>query len=635
MKFKLTLTICLVVFLGNFAKPENVPIEKARHIAKNLLFEKTQILQTSILFENEIIETDDNLNPLFYVFNLKHKSGFVIIAADDRVAPVLGYSLESDFNPSNILTNPAHNEWMQNYSDQISYSIENNLQSDAKIDNQWAKYDVQFSSFVLKETKNAVEPLLGLIEWDQNSGWNDSCPEDPAGPGGHAYAGCVATASSMIMKFYNYPLHGVGSESYYATGYGTLSANFAEATYEWPEMSPITPTPYAALIQYHMGIAVNMNYGPDGSSASSENAVTQLEQHFDYNTSAYFVYKQNYTTAVWENMVKTNLDDGMPLIYRGQGTGGHSFVLDGYDDDNADGLFHFNWGWSGSNNGYYNLFSLNPGSYNFTQYQGAGFDIYPNQMFEAPSNVIIEKDFNDVTISWTSPSDKSIAGYYVYRDYERISDLLPVSQTTYADNDLPNGGYIYNVIAYYETPEGYSADRLAQTSIQVIYNCNFTVLGGEDNLPIQGATVKVYVGTPVPISAITDENGTVSIGVSAFGTLDIEVIKEGFAMYEGTIDATEPENDLTVNLGIGTSRINTLGKKLFPNPTSNQITIDLSGETIKHYEIRDISGKIILQKTGNIVESKVTHNFNDYSKGIYYLKVVTETETYYDKIIVR
>ena len=33
----------------------------------------------------------------------------------------------------------------------------------------------------------------------------------------------------------------------------------------------------------------------------------------------------------------------------------HAFICDGYDDN---GLFHFNWGWSGSHNGFFAMSAL-------------------------------------------------------------------------------------------------------------------------------------------------------------------------------------------------------------------------------------------------------------------------------------
>jgi hypothetical protein len=74
--------------------------------------------------------------------------------------------------------------------------------------------------------------------------------------------------------------------------------------------------------------------------------------------------------------MRANLDKKMPMYYDGYGPqGGHAFNLDGYQGTNH---FHFNWGWSGTANGYYYLDNLNPGGDNFTQGEGAIVNLFPD-----------------------------------------------------------------------------------------------------------------------------------------------------------------------------------------------------------------------------------------------------------------
>ena len=44
------------------------------------------------------------------------------------------------------------------------------------------------------------------------------------------------------------------------------------------------------------------------------------------------------------------------LLGASDNTGGHEFVIDGY---NGNELFHINWGWGGADNGYFALSVLN------------------------------------------------------------------------------------------------------------------------------------------------------------------------------------------------------------------------------------------------------------------------------------
>ena len=92
-------------------------------------------------------------------------------------------------------------------------------------------------------------------------------------------------------------------------------------------------------------------------------------------------------------MIKEELDKKHPIMYGGASSeGGHSFICDGYDDS---GKFHFNWGWSGSNDGYYTLSKLKPGSggaggggYDFSEDQDVIIDIEPDYT-QAVENVEI------------------------------------------------------------------------------------------------------------------------------------------------------------------------------------------------------------------------------------------------------
>ena len=123
-----------------------------------------------------------------------------------------------------------------------------------------------------------------------------------------------------------------------------------------------------------------MNYGVDGSGAwvgvYEPSVLTGLKTYFRYNDGAVFRSKDEYPESTWLDIVKIELDQGRPLIYKGYTSdyaAGHAFVIDGYEGD----YFHLNWGWSGSYNGNYLINNLSPGGYNFSTWQGAIFQLYP------------------------------------------------------------------------------------------------------------------------------------------------------------------------------------------------------------------------------------------------------------------
>ncbi|MFW5627772.1 MAG: C10 family peptidase [Candidatus Cloacimonadaceae bacterium] len=295
--------------------------------------------------------------------------GFVLIAADDRSEPVLGFDTQSLFSLDRL---PAHVDW---YLSQYSRSMAEIREHPEWVkDPKWEKLMNQdFSDY---DFSRNVTPLCATT-WDQNWPYNASCPLDSDGPGGRVYAGCVATAMAQVMKKWNHPITGQGSHSYNATGYGMQTADFGNTTYNWQDMpNSLTQqnTAVATLI-YHCGVAVNMQYSPNGSGAYSSDARNALVSYFKYHDSAEMIYAHDYSATVWANKMRAELDLSRPMVYRGQGDdGGHAFVLDGYQGTN---YFHFNWGWSGHYNGYYYLNNLNPSSYSFTDYQGAISSLYP------------------------------------------------------------------------------------------------------------------------------------------------------------------------------------------------------------------------------------------------------------------
>ena len=224
----------------------------------------------------------------------------------------------------------------------------------------------------------SVEPLI-KAKWNQDNLYNALSPVDPVGPGGHAYAGCVAVAMAQIMYYYRYPTSGTGSHSY-MSNYGQLSANFAAANYDYNSMCnsmPNTGNYEIAELIYHCAVAVDMGFSASGSGAWPSMTESSMKQYFGYQNSLSLENKTNFTDAAWATKIIYNLDSLIPLFYAGfnsSWSSGHAFNLDGYQGSD---FFHFNWGWGGAFNGYFYLNDLTPGTSDFGTGQQAIFDIYP------------------------------------------------------------------------------------------------------------------------------------------------------------------------------------------------------------------------------------------------------------------
>ena len=199
MKLGKTLTIMMFLLaLTMGAKANPVDIRQAREVGAKFVKGSIAIRATADdLRHVTTYKTDSNV-AAFYVFNVDN--GFVIVAADDCSIPILAYSKEGSFDVNNI---PVQMEgYLQVYRKEIQYGIEHRLSGDESIANQWNMLRATGRLYETRST-TAVEPMLSET-WNQNCYYNALCPEDPNGPCGHVYAGCVATAMGQLMHFWQY-----------------------------------------------------------------------------------------------------------------------------------------------------------------------------------------------------------------------------------------------------------------------------------------------------------------------------------------------------------------------------------------------------------------------------------------------
>ncbi len=243
------------------------------------------------------------------------------------------------------------------------------MKSTPKIMAEWERYKSINNQNPVYRSPASVYPLVQTT-WNQSPYYNDLCPYDN-NAGELTVTGCVATAMAQVLKYWNFPTTGAGFHSYNDPKYGTQSADFGSTTYDWADMPLVLngPNTSIATLMYHCGVSVNMTYGTaeaGGSDAyviSSQSPITNcaeyaLKTYFGYPTTLNGQVRQNFDDNTWKNMITTDLDASRPIIYAGFGSGGgHCFVCDGYDNN---GLFHFNWGWQGQYDGYFDIDALNP-----------------------------------------------------------------------------------------------------------------------------------------------------------------------------------------------------------------------------------------------------------------------------------
>lgn len=304
----------------------------------------------------------------YYVFSLQPK-GFVIVAADDRVEPILGYSYDNDFVVANM---PDHvRSWLGNYELQIEAVAKSDLQSDPTTQSKWTR--LKNGQSIITRNGNSVGPLL-TTQWDQGWPYNALCPSDEAS-NEQCPTGCTTTATAQIMNYWQYPAKGIGHHSYKLES-GTVSkqsAFFNETYYQWDSMD-VNHVEAISTLMYHVGVAMDMDYNPGGSAAYLSSAEIGLQRYFDYSDSSIYLHRENYDDNSWIELLKSSIANNKPVLYEGYGSSGHAWVVDGYDNQD---LFHMNFGWGGNSDGYYSINALSVGWYNFNNNQGAVFGICP------------------------------------------------------------------------------------------------------------------------------------------------------------------------------------------------------------------------------------------------------------------
>lgn len=286
-------------------------------------------------------------SPAFYIYNKKDEA-FVIVSGDERLPEVLAYSDSNAFGKDDLPDNVK--AWLVYYENAYNAFEKGILKKDLL-----SKSEANMAE--------SVSPLLGNINYDQSAPYNNMCPEYE---GTKCFTGCVATAMATIMKYYEYPKQGIGSNSYTTRTYKlNCSFDFGNTTFDWDNMldtyngSETTVQKNAvATLMKACGVATNMDYTTYGSGTYSILVPERLIKFFGYNPNMMYIERDYYTTSEWIYLLKNELNEKRPVYYNGvSSTTGHAFVLDGYDKN---GLFHVNWGWGGYCNGYFELLTLAP-----------------------------------------------------------------------------------------------------------------------------------------------------------------------------------------------------------------------------------------------------------------------------------
>lgn len=531
MKKYLMSMLALALGIGTaFANP--VSMSQAKYVGQQFVQANFDQARQSSELTHVYTGTSNRGDACFYVFNVG-ETGFVMVSADDVFRPIVGYSEEGTFDADNIAPEAAF------YLNAIVEGRNNakGNASEPKVRAEWQS--VTNTGRLLSFNGGRGVNYLVQTKWNQNPApYNDLCPADPLGPGGHDYVGCVATAMSQLMKYWNYPTQGQGSHSYVCTPrpgyaghpeYGTITANFGETTYDWDNMLNVygsgnyTPEQGLAVatIGFHCGVSVDMMYGNNvdqGSGAYSEDVMPAIYNYFGYTNQTNMLAYNSSQVDQWKSMLREQFDMGWPVYYSGSSSeGGHAFICDGYDDND---MYHFNFGWGGTDNGYYVVDQIEYNSNMRAIINFVPLDVY-NHTPQAPTNLTVTPASNyelSATLTWTNPTKSlnnsnlsAIDAIVVTRNGEIIhttTDVTPGQAMTFVDNEVPR--FDRFVYAVYAISDGNHGKNVYSSGIDFGPACSWTVNISKASFQgFRGGMIHIYNGAGTKIGQVTTTTSSI------------------------------------------------------------------------------------------------------------------------------
>ena len=350
--------LLLMMSLASFAGPRS--FQQAKEIALRQAAQLGISMDetSSAKAKSKRVKSVSGEVPAYYVFPNGEGKGFTVVSGDDRLPEVVGYSDKGTYDEENLPSNYVG--FMKAYEEMVGQLDNGDSRASASIAEAKALRSSGYQ-------QPAVAPLLGNIQWNQMTPYNNMCPKYNGT--NRSVTGCVATAMAQVMMYYQYPTTLQANIPAYVSHTNHLSIpqiNQGE-TYDWANMLPqyasYEPLNYTdaqatavAKLMYHCGVACEMDYGPS-SGANVTPAI--LSTYFGYDSDLMQdLNRDAFTLAEWSQLMDKELSAKRPILYSGRSSdGGHEFVCDGTD---GNGLYHINWGWGGYQDGYFDVTILNP-----------------------------------------------------------------------------------------------------------------------------------------------------------------------------------------------------------------------------------------------------------------------------------
>lgn len=344
---------------------------RSSHGGRKIMADQGQCIMRSVTRNGEVVE-----EPMIYIFNNENDEGFIIVAADRTVSPVIAITESGNYTYGEPTGNESFDMYMGGAIAELESLLPPPTGPITPIINHY---------YVTREEVQEKEPLLST-KWGQWGIFDNYCPNG-------APAGCVIMAMLQIMAYHEYPASFTTTySSDYPYGGSTITLNWdvlLQHTEEHSDTDACNPYHYQlSALSREVGERVDCDYGLLTTGAPIENVIPAF-QSLGYSTGILIESEDN------EEVIYDELDDNRPLLmggYRSNGSSltGHVWVVDGYYDYKyivetysyggmgiispvmpAPGvpegytltntsvtrtqMLHINWGWDGRCNGWFNL----------------------------------------------------------------------------------------------------------------------------------------------------------------------------------------------------------------------------------------------------------------------------------------
>ena len=360
-----------------------------------------------------------------YVFNREGENGFAVIAGNDVLDnPVVGWADEGNIDEKHLPEGMSG--LLLEYQKQLEF-LRSHPESGRK---------------KLGEGNGAQTVVAPLIK----TNWNQAAPYSQMLPPEFHVTGCVPTAMAQIMNYWKWPVRGRGmhtnrtrpdnweqllSEGRFdelKAGRVIATVDFSQSVYDWDNMlgdyHGYTYTEKQAeavaklMLDCNTAVdARSLGMGGYSVGAYATDAAKALTRYFSYRPD----WKEILGNE--DSLIMLELDHKRPVMFYGYpsygSSDGHCFVCDGYNDA---GYFHFNFGWSGTGDGYYLTSLINPLEKNY-------------------SNVV----FAIIGIQPSTTSFEKEGVYYDVIDGSRAGVIYAMTSDANIENKVTNEGKEYTV----------------------------------------------------------------------------------------------------------------------------------------------------------------------------------------------